>query len=77
MPMLTSPRIVADQVPESSMTVLHTSFLNVPEEAGWVWLPAGLFLSNGTCGVVLAESSVCEFRIKLVCLKLWPADDSN
>ena len=36
------PRIVVHRVPHPAVSVLHTSLLNVLEEAGWGWLP-GVF----------------------------------
>ena len=38
------PRIVIHRVPQPAVSVLHTSHLNVLEEAGLGWLPGVLFL---------------------------------
>ena len=38
-------RIVVHRVPQPAVSVLHTSLLNVLEEAGWGWLPGVLSLA--------------------------------
>ena len=57
------PRVIAHRVPESAMAMLHTSLLNVWEEAGWGWLPAVLFLCHNAGRVVFAEGSLSKFRV--------------
>ena len=57
------PCVIIHRVPEAAVTVLHTSLLDVREEACWGWLPAVLlFCHNGGC-VVLAEGSVGELGV--------------
>ena len=51
------PRIVSHRVPQTAVSVFHTSFLNVREEAGWCWLPGVLFFGHDACGVVFSEGS--------------------
>ena len=50
-------RIVIHRVPQPAVSVLHTSHLNVLEEAGWGWLPGVLFLGHDACGVAFSEGS--------------------
>ena len=56
-------RVIYHRVPESAMAVLHTSLLDVREEAGWGWLPAVLSFCHNAGRVVFAEGSVGELRV--------------
>ena len=51
------PRIVVRRVPQATVSVFHTSLLNVREEADWGWLPGVLFLRHDACSVVFPEGS--------------------
>ena len=57
------PRIVVHWVPEPAVPVLHTSLLDVREEASWGWLPAILFFCHNAGHVVFAEGSVSKLRV--------------
>ena len=57
------PRVITHRVPESAMPMLHTSLLDVREEAGWGWLPAVLFFCHNAGRVVFAEGSVRELGV--------------
>ncbi|MEW8687261.1 MAG: hypothetical protein AB2556_15730, partial [Candidatus Thiodiazotropha sp.] len=43
--------------------MLHTSLLNVWEEAGWGWLPAVPFLCHNAGRVVFTEGSLSKFTV--------------
>ena len=53
-------RVISHRVPEAAVTVLHTSLLDVREEARWGWLLAVLLFCHNGGRVVLAEGSVGE-----------------
>ena len=57
------PRIVVHRVPEPTGPMLHTSLLDVREEASWGWLPAVLFFCHNGGRVVFAEGSVSKLRV--------------
>ena len=57
------PRVIVHRVPEASMSVLYTSFLNVIEKACRSWLPTFLFLRHDARGVILAKESFGELRV--------------
>ena len=55
--------IVVYRVLQPAVFVLHTSLLNVLEEAGWGWLPGDFFLGYDACGVVFPEGSFGEIGV--------------
>ena len=56
-------RVITHRVPESAMAMLHTSLLDVREEAWWGWLPGVLFFCHNAGRVVFAEGSVGELGV--------------
>ena len=57
------PRIVVYRVPQPAVSVLHTSFLNAREEAGWGMLPGVLFLGHDACSVVVSKGFFGKLRV--------------
>ena len=57
------PRVITHRVLVSATAMLHTSLLDVREEAGWGWPPAVLLFCHNACRVVFAEGSVRELGV--------------